>query len=381
MSIVIFSHSRIIKDPRVLRQIAWLTSRANTITTIGLGTRPEGVSNHIEIKEFGLLKRIFGYLIRDNQKRFEYFYQSGLAKLREQDIKSASLLIVNEIEYLNWKLFGDKDIASIPTYLDIHEDHLNRSPRNLAERFAFKKYWEWQMFQLLKFCQTRQKIEISAVENNIANSISRLVEKKVHVIYNAPKYQERSPGQVKENRVKLVHHGMGTAGRGIEEILLTLTRLPKKFTLTLLIFPTFAFKVKIKIMVLFLNLRNRVKVLPGVPLLQLPEILNKFDVAVIWLPDTHKNNINALPNKFFESMQARLAIICGPNESMAKIVREEKIGIAIETWSRNALVGSLRDLEVGDIQQYKSGNDKAAKKYCSEVSQSTFLQIVSKLMS
>jgi hypothetical protein len=49
---------------------------------------------------------------------------------------------------------------------------------------------------------------------------------------------------------------------------------------------------------------------------------NAYDIGLYLLPPSSFNNLHALPSKFFEFLQALLAIAIGPFQEMARIVRE-----------------------------------------------------------
>ena len=53
---------------------------------------------------------------------------------------------------------------------------------------------------------------------------------------------------------------------------------------------------------------------------ELPRMANDYDVGLYLLPPTNFNQRYALPNKFFEFIQGRLAIAIGPSPEMAKLV-------------------------------------------------------------
>ena len=80
------------------------------------------------------------------------------------------------------------------------------------------------------------------------------------------------------------------------------------------------------------------------------------------------NNEHALPNKFFEFIQARLAIAIGPSTEMQKIVKKEGLGIVAKDFSLAAMAEELNSLQASDIARYKVSAHQNAKKYSADAS-------------
>ena len=305
--------------------------------------------------------------------RFQYFFGRFLDNIPKSVFEDIDLLVVNEIEYLNWDEFRNGLLKNQPTYLDLHEDHVNHADRGPLERFAFRKYWKWQMEQCIHFVsQRRGRIAITSVERVIADSYSRLFDEPVDLIYNAPDKNTLAPTSVDPQSIKLVHHGMGTKGRGIEPTIRALGLLGSKYSLDLILFTTSLYKLKIQLLATLLGVRERVRILPGVPLIDLPGILNRYDISVILLSAVTPGHFNAMPNKLFESIHAKLTIVTGPNPSMKQIVEGYQIGVALKSWSPEELAASIRLISVEEIQIYKRNTELAAASLSSDQSQEVF---------
>ena len=73
-----------------------------------------------------------------------------------------------------------------------------------------------------------------------------------------------------------------------------------------------------------------------------------------------------MPNKLFEFLQARLAIVVGPTPDMAEFVLDTELGLVTEDFTPAALAACLKKLTRDDINRFKESADKAARKYCWE---------------
>jgi hypothetical protein len=64
----------------------------------------------------------------------------------------------------------------------------------------------------------------------------------------------------------------------------------------------------------------------------------------------------ALPNKFFEFVQARLAIVVGPSPEMAKIVNQYGLGLVSNSFDAKVIANLINSMttEVVEGMKYKS---------------------------
>lgn len=348
--------------------------------TIGYGGKPAGVDSHYVVPILSSWQRYLGYLIRISPTRFQYFFGRFLEKIPKTVFEKVDLLVVNEIEYLHWEEFSQGLLKDQPVYLDLHEDHVNHADRGPLERFAFRKYWMWQLDQCVKFVrQRRGRISITCVEEVIADSYSRLFAEPVDLIYNAPDKNKLEPTEVDPSSIRLVHHGMGTKGRGIEQTIRALSMLDSRFSLDLILFSTSLYKLKIQLLAALLRVIGRVRIVPGVPLSDLPQILNRYDIAVILSSPVTPGHQNSLPNKLFESIHAKLAIVTGPNPSMKRIVLSSNVGVALKTWGSAELARALTQLSLEEIGMFKRNCVDASNTYSTVQSQTEFIRALERL--
>jgi len=338
------------------------------------------VSRHYPVPILPFPKRYFGYLIRKHTMRFRFFFGRFLDRLPPEELSNLGLLVVNEIEYIPWLLERQRGLSAVPTYLDFHEDHINHADRGLLEKFAFRKYWTWQVQKAVEFVKVSQtRIAVTSVEDAIAGSYSKLFSEPVQLIYNSPDPNTLRPTLVTEESVRLVHHGMGTKGRGIEETIRALKLLDARFTLDLILFATPQFMLKIEVLSRLIGVRRRIDIRAGVPLDELPTLLNEYDISIILISGEIPGHLNALPNKLFESIHSKLAVITGPNPSMSNIVTNNEIGVSLASWSFRDLAARLSNLNAEDIQAFKRNADLASPRFSSVQSKQVFVEIVRKL--
>ncbi len=110
-----------------------------------------------------------------------------------------------------------------------------------------------------------------------------------------------------------------------------------------------------------------VRVRPPVPMPDLPDTLDRFDVGLFALPPTNFNHLHALPNKFFDFVQSGLAVIVGPSPDMALIVRERGLGLVLPNFTRSALATALGNLTTDRVDGWKAASCAAAPQLSSDV--------------
>ena len=79
------------------------------------------------------------------------------------------------------------------------------------------------------------------------------------------------------------------------------------------------------------------RIIPIVPFEEIIPFTSQYDIGFYILQPTNFNGDNAVPNKFFEFIQARLAIAIGPSAEMAKLVHQYHLGIMAKDLTPKAM--------------------------------------------
>jgi hypothetical protein len=114
-----------------------------------------------------------------------------------------------------------------------------------------------------------------------------------------------------------------------------------------------------------------VTVHPPVPYPELSRALNRFDVGVYILPPVNFNNAWALPNKFFDFVQARLGVVLGPSPEMAALVRRHGLGVVSDDFTAESFARSLDALTPESVDAFKAASHAVAQ----ELSADTQVQV------
>jgi glycosyltransferase involved in cell wall biosynthesis len=376
---LIIANKEISTSPRVLKEISWLSQSGWIVDTLGYGFGATTNGTHTRIGAAKALTRYLIYFVRHKRLRFFLLYERFLPQGFESRLKNYDLVVIHDLTLLPSRVLRRvlESNAKCKVHIDLHEDHIHSLSRNSLERFAFEAYRVWELGHLKPFVSSLgSRLTISSVSKWISGGYSAFLGTKVFTIRNAPENLDISPSRVNPDAIELVHHGVGTLHRGIESAIFALTRLPRKYSLNfyLVAGPTYLFKVKL--LAWFLGVADRTKFHLPVPTVSISREINKHDVALVVIPPITENEMQALPNKFLESLQARLAIISGPNPAMATMVNQYKLGVLLSGWSTDQIVAAVSGLTADEISEYKRNADRNSQIFSSVDDRNVFLSCV-----
>jgi glycosyltransferase involved in cell wall biosynthesis len=121
---------------------------------------------------------------------------------------------------------------------------------------------------------------------------------------------------------------------------------------------------------------SNVNFLPPIGTKEIASFTNQFDVGIYSLPPTNFNNEHALPNKFFEYIQARLAIVIAPSPEMVRLVKQYELGVVAEDFSPRGMAHAIRGLTVEQIDQFKANASKHAYELSAEKNRELFMELI-----
>jgi hypothetical protein len=166
------------------------------------------------------------------------------------------------------------------------------------------------------------------------------------------------PQPVDPARIRLVHHGLASRSRQIELMIEMVDHLPERFVLDLILMPSD--DRYLETLRRMCAPRPRVRILPPLSFAELVPATNAYDVGVFLVPPVNFNLRFALPNKFFEFVQARLLVAVGPSPEMARLVREHDLGVVAADFRPATLAATLAGLSLADIERFKHNAHRAA---------------------
>jgi hypothetical protein len=275
------------------------------------------------------------------------------------------------------------DLSSLPlacalrsgcgVLFDAHEYSPREYEESFSWRFLFQRYNDY-------LCRTYipKAAGMLTVCQGIAEAYRSNYGADAKVMFNAPPYHELTPGPVNAGPVRMIHHGRAAPERSIELMIEVMDLLDDHFRLDLMLVP--GEPRYYKRLESLAARRPRVRMVPTTPMRELPRRLNEYDVGLYLLPPSSFNNQYALPNKFFEFIQARLALAIGPSLEMANLIRQHDCGIVAEDFSPQSLADGLNQLDANRIDYFKRQSHLAAKELCFEKGSAVLLSAVNRLL-
>jgi hypothetical protein len=373
-TVLIISFSEIRRDPRVMRQIRLLDSNCD-VTVAGFGAKPEANIQFVELlrqkqraslprKLLWALKLLLG--LSDSYYWNQYEVVTAARLLRDA---APDLVIANDLPALPLAL---RLARGKPVIYDAHE----YSPRENEERYLWRIFFG-RFYDALCRKYLPRVDSMLTVCQGIADAYALNYGVSPLVVHNAPEKQLLPPSQVEESSIRLIHHGVASRSRQLELMIEMMSHLDHRFTLDLMLVEGEAAYIQ------FLRKKAqhepRIRFVESVPVHQICDRVNRYDIGVFLLPPNNYNYRYALPNKFFEFVQARLAIAIGPSPEMAALVNKYGCGLVAESFEPLALARLLQNVEPDGLASLKAASHRAADELCFEQDSPIILSEVRRL--
>lgn len=370
MRILILSFSDLQKDARVNRQINSIVKLGFQVSVVALSEPLATVNQffHVHRKKVFEFKSLFYFLTKQFTKL--YFEKNIIKQTLKLPLKNFNFILANDLETLPLalKIKGDAKVI-----FDAHE----YSPRE------FEESWTWRLIKQ-SYNTYLCKAFISTVDSmmTVSSTLANEYAKEFNipkpvVVTNSPSYQDLKPSSNNPEVIRLVHHGFADPSRKIEELIELMALLDKRFTLDLILIP------------INLNYFNYLKKLASkhasiffinpLPLSSLISYLNRYDAGLYFFKPQSFNTYNCLPNKFFDFIQARLAVFTGPFPEMQRYIEKYQMGVVHKDFSRQTFAQTLNQLQPSDIALMKENTNKAALELSAEANEDQILSIINNL--
>ncbi|MFB8190061.1 glycosyltransferase family 1 protein [Microbacterium sp. NPDC055988] len=355
MKLLVLSFSRIESDPRVRRQIELFRDDWE-IVTCGYGPKPEGSSEHFEVPEELAVWRYPRAAMIARQYRRAYWGNRALAWARDHLAGHRfDVILANEVE--------SAGVAAglAPTkgfHVDLHEYAPTLHTEKLTFRLFVAPFLRWQ---LRKFVS--KAASTTTVGRAIADRYRLEFAFDTKLVMNAPAYSERAPHPT-TSPIRVVHAGAALRNRGLGTLIEAMERTSADVTLDLYLPPNDPAYLE--------ELRAAAARVPGVrmhdpvPFDSLIDTLAGYDVGIHILAPTNYNNAYAMPNKFFEYVQARLGLVIGPSPEMAATLTRHGLGVVSDDFSADAVARALDALTPERVDGFKAAAADAARELSAE---------------
>lgn len=367
-SLVILSFSNIASDPRVLRQVGAFTPLYD-VTTVGYGAAPEGVRRHIEVpREYDSMRpsfRHFMALLALRRFRRTYFRSRKIRFVAEAlEPGSMDIILANDAE--------SAPIAALlaPRYgfhCDLHE-YATRQREN-------ESWWRTLVAPFVRWMITtsvRRAASVTTVSPGLADEYAREFGITAGVVPNVPPHRvDLAPRPTPTDApLRVVHAGAATRSRKIHVMLEAVRQAnelrPGGFVLDLYLMAGDQPYIRELTEQAAAVTDGSIRVLDAVPFAELLDTMARYDIGLYACPPENFNQLHALPNKLFEFIQARLALVFGPSPDMSEYIRRYGVGVTSDDFSAPSVAESLATLTPAAVDEMKQRSHLAASELTSE---------------
>ncbi len=375
-TVVVVSFSPLNRDPRVNRQIRFL-SQNYRVLAIGLADpHVENVTfMPVSVQPIKTRLQKLKTVVQLSTKPYDTHYWSfPHIQATSQYLRAikADLIIANDIDTLPVVLNAANKAKVV---FDAHEYFPRQFENRPLERLFVASYKKYLCHEYIP-----QADRMMTVCQAIADQYEKDVGVSAVVVTNAPEYHSLEP-VIKSagcKRIRMIHHGAANPARKIENMIKVMDDVDDRFELDLLLVPfesTYVKKLK-----RLAQHNQKVRFLPPVPMSELVTFSNQYDIGLFLLEPTSFSYRYALPNKFFEFIQARLAVAIGPSPEMARIVKEYDLGIVADDFKPKTLTRQLSGLTHEQINYYKQQSHKVAGLMSAEQNKTILLNLVEQIL-
>jgi glycosyltransferase involved in cell wall biosynthesis len=375
--LLLLSLSDVSRDPRVARQVDFLADE-HEVVVAAYGSPPHSDVDFIPLVEPGreeLLRA--GFRIATNAelrllRRFETAYWRDRrfpVWSRQLQPMQPDLVLANDAIALP---IAFEVAHGAPVVFDAHE----YAPTEHDELLR----WRLLIRPLVRHICRRYLPRVAAmmaVSRGIADLYAREAEVQPAVVTNAPPYSSLSPRPAGD-RVRLIHFGGADRLRRLETMIELMAYLDERFSLDLLLVGNQRYVAKLKRLA---RDDPRIRFLDPVPMQELVRHANEADIGVFVQGGDNPQRRYALPNKFFEYIQARLAVAIGPSPEMAEIVERYACGIVSPTFEPRDLAALLNGLDSEELSRLKQGSDAAARELNAEANAPIVREVVQRALA
>ena len=354
MKLLILSFSPIASDARVLKQVRAFAGEYE-VTTCGYGEAPDPRVTHLSIPDTAVKVHSKPLLALRRHQRQYWGFAPVRAAQRLLGGHEFDLVLANDIDTLPLALSLG---ATHGVHADIHEYFPRLHEESAVWRWTIGVFNTW-------LCRTYlpRAGSMSTVSRGLAAEYRRQFGVEPLLVMNAAPFQDREPSPTADP-LRVLHSGAALRGRRIHTMIEAMEGLDAHATLDLYLTANDPVYLD--------ELRERAERLPNVtlndpvPHARLADTIARFDIGVHILPPIGFNNANALPNKLFDYIQARLATVVGPTPEMAEFVRRLGCGVVVPSFDADDLRKALAGLTPDAVDAMKANAHAHAREVAAD---------------
>jgi hypothetical protein len=358
--------------PRVIRTIDALKNEFE-LFTVGITPPAFEVAAHYNRKTIqeGFAYRVFRKINRDYRGKYipdNYIDTGKLYRIKKiLDAVEPDIVICHECFDVPY-MAHLKDRYQYKLVFNAHEYY----PLEFDERPEWAG--TWQLFYEDLYRRFLPAVDLMV---NVCDSIREKcldVFQKDSIVIPTAAHLNELPAQIPGKIIQLIHHGGAIPSRKIEEMIRMMDILGAGYHLTFMLMPNVPdYYQSLQEMA---RERTNISFIEPVPFRQIVPTLNQFDIGIYILPPASFNNAIALPNKFFEFIQAKLCIAIGPSPEMKRLSEKFELGVVADAFNAESLAQKISGIDADQLLRYKRNAEKAAQTLSAEHFGAVFLSAI-----
>jgi hypothetical protein len=363
--VLIIAHADVSGNPRPRRIIELFKGQGYLVDVVGYALRGDKFFDKhfvLETPALSFLSKVLRKLIGmwsvilplDFVKNYLNEVRWGYNKLPVSLLKNNYNVIVSEDLYPLPYVFKIKGHAKV--VFDAREFY--------PEEFGHSALWRLTERPMrLDICN--RYLDKCDLVMTVSEGIAQRYEKDFSVspilVRSMPSFNNLEPTRMQTNRIRMVHHGIANQDRRLENLIDIVDLLDDRFELDFYLTGVTEYIDTLK-----LRAKNNKKIrfFAPIPFQQIIQTINKYDVGFCYIEPTTFNLEQCLPNKFFEYIQGRVALMVGPSEQMAPIVRAYNCGFVAPQFETKSTAEFLNNISNEEFENAKKASSLAAHDLC-----------------
>jgi glycosyltransferase involved in cell wall biosynthesis len=202
------------------------------------------------------------------------------------------------------------------------------------------------------------------------------------IVYNAPKPVELPEHLAVTNpgRIRLIYHGSSQKARGTDTLVRAMALTDDRFSLDLMLMDDVPGHIRYLQQLAEQVAPGKVFFREPVPPLEIVPTVSEYDVGIYVIKPSTYNFAQVLGNKFFEYIQAGLAVCTGPSPAMAAIVDQFGLGSCTAGFTAEDVAATLNRLTADEINRMRRAARRAAQVLNADVEMGKIVALYQRLL-